>query len=37
LPTRTGRERGEALIGAISKLENVKDMREFRSLLATQE
>ena len=33
----TGREQGEALIRAISKLENVKDMREFRSLLATQE
>jgi len=33
----TGPEQGEALIRAISKLENVKDMREFRSLLATQE
>jgi 2-methylcitrate dehydratase PrpD len=33
----TGREQSEALIRAISKLENVKDMREFRSLLATQE
>jgi len=32
-----GSERGEALIGAISKLEAVKDMREFRSLLATEE
>jgi 2-methylcitrate dehydratase PrpD len=33
----TGPEQGEALIRAISKLENIKDMREFRSLLATQE
>ena len=33
----TGREQGDALLRAISKLENVKDMREFRSLLATQE
>ena len=32
-----GSERGEALIEAISKLEKVKDMREFRALLATQE
>ena len=33
----TGPEQCEALVRAISKLENVKDMREFRSLLATEE
>ena len=33
----TGRDQSEALIRAIAKLENVKDMREFRSLLAIQE
>lgn len=32
-----GHEQAEALIRAISKLENINDMREIRSLLATQE
>jgi len=32
-----GREQCDALIRAVAKLEEVKDMREFRALLATQE